>query len=140
MPPYARAWPRSGRPARIAGNLKRRHPDEPRRWVSAPTIYAWIERDEHRDHWKSLGTDRRLVRRRDPRYRGGAHRPCRRKNPTLCAAARIKDRPAVIEQRLRLGDERGRHVPGTARHRRPGHAGPPPLAVHDRHENPIQGR
>jgi transcriptional regulator with XRE-family HTH domain len=41
-------------PEQIAGDLKRRHPDEPGRRVSAPTIYAWIERDEHRDHWKSF--------------------------------------------------------------------------------------
>jgi IS30 family transposase len=90
-------------PEQIAGDLRRQHPDDRRRWVSAPTIYAWIERDEQRDHWKSF------LRRR-------GKRPCRRKNPTPCAAARIDNRPEVIEQRLRLGDFEGDTVlgpPGT---------------------------
>lgn len=90
-------------PEQIAGSLKRAHPDEPRQRVSAPTIYAWIERDEDRDHWKTC------LRRR-------GKRPCRRKNPTPCAAARIDNRPAVIEERLRLGDFEGDTIlgpPGT---------------------------
>lgn len=90
-------------PEQISGSLKRQHPDDPRQRVSAPTIYAWIERDADRDHWKTC------LRRR-------GKRPCRRKNPTPCAAARIRNRPAVIEQRLRLGDFEGDTIlgpPGT---------------------------
>lgn len=91
-------------PEQIAGAQKRDCPDEPRRHVSARTIYTWIERDEHRDHWKSF------LRRR-------GKRPYRRKNTDqACSAARIHNRPEVVEQRLRLGDFEGDTVlgpPGT---------------------------
>jgi len=88
-------------PEQIAGARKREHPAEPGRHVSARTIYTWIEQDEHKDHWKSF------LRRR-------GKRPCRRKNPTPCAAARIRNRPACIERRLRLGDFEGDTVLGPA--------------------------
>lgn len=88
-------------PEQIAGAQKRAHPEEPRRQVSARTIYTWIERDRHREHWKSF------LRRR-------GKRPCRRKNPAPCAAARIRNRPEVIERRLRLGDFEGDTVLGPA--------------------------
>lgn len=91
-------------PEQIEGAQKREHPDEPDRRVSARTIYTWIEQSEHREHWKSF------LRRR-------GKRPCRRKNPeNCCPAARIHNRPEVIEQRLRLGDFEGDTVlgpPGT---------------------------
>jgi len=91
-------------PEQIAGARRREYPDDARRRVSARTIYTWIERDEHRDHWKSF------LRRR-------GKRPCRRKNTAHpCPAARIQNRPEVIEQRLRLGDFEGDTVlgpPGT---------------------------
>lgn len=88
-------------PEQIEGAQKRAHPDEPGRRVSARTIYFWIEQDEHKDHWKSF------LRRR-------GKRPCRRINPTPCAAARIRNRPEVIERRLRLGDFEGDTVLGPA--------------------------
>jgi IS30 family transposase len=91
-------------PEQIEGTQKREHPDEPRRHVSARTIYSWIEQDEHRAHWKAF------LRRR-------GKRPYRRKNSaSCCRAARIHNRPEVIEQRLRLGDFEGDTVlgpPGT---------------------------
>lgn len=91
-------------PEQIAGAQQREHPDEPRRQVSARTIYTWIQRDEHRDHWKTF------LRRR-------GKRPYRRKNTAnSCQAARIRSRPEVIQQRLRLGDFEGDTVlgpPGT---------------------------
>jgi len=91
-------------PEQIAGAQKREHPEEPQRRVSAPTIYAWIEQDQHKDHWKSF------LRRR-------GKRPCRRKNSAESSAhARIRDRPACVEQRLRLGDFEGDTIlgpPGT---------------------------
>jgi IS30 family transposase len=91
-------------PEQIAGTQQREHPGEPDRHVSARTIYSWIEQDEHREHWKSF------LRRR-------GKRPCRRKNTAnCCPAARIQNRPEVIEQRLRLGDFEGDTVlgpPGT---------------------------
>jgi IS30 family transposase len=88
-------------PEQIAGAQKRAHPQNPRRQVSARTIYTWIEQDQHREHWRSF------LRRR-------GKRPCRRKNPTPCAAARIRNRPEVIERRLRLGDFEGDTVLGPA--------------------------
>jgi len=91
-------------PEQIAGTQQLVHPADPRRCVSARTIYAWIERDQHKDHGKAF------LRRR-------GKRPYRRKNAeTSCPAARIHNRPEVIEQRLRLGDFEGDTVlgpPGT---------------------------
>jgi IS30 family transposase len=90
-------------PEQIAGRLAQQHPDGPDRHLSAQTIYNWIEQDEDREHWKSF------LRRR-------GKRPYRRKNAAKSAAARIRDRPEVIEQRLRLGDFEGDTVlgpPGT---------------------------
>jgi transposase, IS30 family len=79
-----------------------RQQDSDRR-VSAQTIYTWIKQDEDRAHWKTM------LRRR-------GKRPNRRKKPVTAAAARIENRPDVIEQRLRLGDFEGDTVlgpPGT---------------------------
>jgi IS30 family transposase len=90
-------------PEQIAGAWRAAHPDAPRRHVSARTIYTWIERDPHREHWKSF-----LRRRGKRRYR--------HKSTEHPAAARVQNRPEVIEQRLRLGDFEGDTVlgpPGT---------------------------
>lgn len=89
-------------PEQIAGRLRKRHPDEPRRRVSAQTIYTWIERDAFREHWRSH------LRRR-------GKRPYRRKKAESNGAP-IADRPQVVEDRLRLGDFEGDTVlgpPGT---------------------------
>ncbi|HEY5910661.1 MAG TPA: IS30 family transposase [Verrucomicrobiae bacterium] len=88
-------------PEQIAGRLKQEQPDL---CVSAQTIYGWIKRDPNREHWRSF------LRRR-------GKRPCRRKKAgeTPCGA-RIRNRPEIIEQRLRLGDFEGDTVlgpPGT---------------------------
>jgi IS30 family transposase len=90
-------------PEQIAGRMKQQEPDGPQRRVSPQTIYAWIRQDPRREHWESL------LRRR-------GKRPCRRKTAITSDAARIKNRPEVIEQRLRLGDFEGDTVlgpPGT---------------------------
>lgn len=71
--------------------------------ISHQTIYAWIRQDQHRKHWEA-------------RLRRRGKCPCRRKPPGLPGAARIQDRPEVIEQRLRIGDFEGDTVlgpPGT---------------------------
>ena len=89
-------------PEQVAASLELQHPADPQRCVTAPTIYRWIEQDEHCDHW------RQHLRRR-------GKRPSRRKKPDGCGAP-IKNRPVIIEQRLRLGDLEGDTVlgpPGT---------------------------
>ena len=86
-------------PEQIAGRMQQQ--DSQRR-VSSQTIYTWIKQDEHREHWESH------LRRR-------GKRPCPRKNAaTTGDAARIANRPEVIEQRLRLGDFEGDTVLGPA--------------------------
>lgn len=86
-------------PQQIVGRLKQ----QGQRSVSHQTIYAWIKQDEDREHWESF------LRRR-------GKRPYRRKNAGPPDAARIRNRPAEIEQRRRLGDFEGDTVlgpPGT---------------------------
>ncbi|MCH8840103.1 MAG: IS30 family transposase [Planctomycetes bacterium] len=88
-------------PAQIVGRMKQQNPDGPQQVVSPQTIYAWIKRSKHRAHWESH------LRRR-------GKRPYQRKKPTTGDAARIHNRPEVIEQRLRLGDFEGDTVLGPA--------------------------
>lgn len=86
-------------PDQIAGRLKRLHPEQRARQVSAPTIYAWIKNSADRGHWNSF------LRRR-------GKRPRQRKPTSRPDAARIRNRPEVIEQRARLGDFEGDTVLG----------------------------
>lgn len=89
-------------PEQIAGRMKRHAADDRTRCVSAPTIYQWIRHSADRPHWEAC------LRRR-------GKRPCRRKNTaTTGDAARIAQRPDVIEQRGRLGDFEGDTVLGPA--------------------------
>ena len=85
-------------PQQIVG---RREEQVEKRVVSHPTIYAWIEQDEAREHWESF------LRRR-------GKRPCRSKKLGRSDAARIRNRPQVIERRRRLGDFEGDTVLGPA--------------------------
>ena len=86
-------------PEQIEGRMRQQDSD---RCVSSQTIYTWIEQDEDREHWESM------LRRR-------GKRPNRRKNAaTTTDAARIDNRPEVIEERLRLGDFEGDTVLGSA--------------------------
>ena len=93
----AHAWA----PEQIAGRMQQQDSGRP---ISAQTIYTWIKHDESREHWEAF------LRRR-------GKRPNRRKKPVKTEnAARIADRPEVIEERLRLGDFEGDTVlgpPGT---------------------------
>jgi len=93
----ARQWS----PEQIAGRIKREAPDERAQYVCAQTIYSWIRRSADREHWESC-----------LRRRGKRSRP--RKTPTTGDAARIANRPEVIESRLRLGDFEGDTVLGPA--------------------------
>ena len=89
-------------PEQIAGRMQQHAPDDRTRCVSAPTIYQWIRQSANRPHWEAC------LRRR-------GKRPCRRKNAaTTGDAARIAQRPEVIEQRSRLGDFEGDTVLGPA--------------------------
>lgn len=90
-------------PDEISRRLHKESPDAPQRCVSPQTIYDWIKKSPDREHWESH------LRRR-------GKRPSSRKPATRPDAARIKNRPEVIEQRLRLGDFEGDTVlgpPGT---------------------------
>ena len=108
-------------PEQIAGRMLQQDSE---RQVSAQTIYTWIKQDEYREHWEAF------LRRR-------GKRPNRRKNTVITGdAARIADRPEVIEQRL--GDFEGDTVLGPPRHRRPGDACRSQVAVHDYREDSIQ--
>jgi IS30 family transposase len=86
-------------PEQIAGRMQQQ---DSQRHVSSQTIYTWIKEDEDREHWES-------------RLRRRGKRPCPRKNAaTTGDAARIANRPEVIQQRLRLGDFEGDTVLGPA--------------------------
>jgi len=80
-------------PEQIAGDLKRRFPDDKRWHISAQTIYTWARSDDHERRWKKL-------------LRRAATRKRRRKtaNP---ARRDIADRPAIINERGRYGDWEG---------------------------------
>ena len=90
-------------PQQIVGRLEQQQEGEEGGSVSHQTIYAWIKQSEHRQHWESF------LRRR-------GKRPCRPTKPGLPSAACIRNRPQVIERRLRLGDFEGDTIlgpPGT---------------------------
>jgi transposase, IS30 family len=87
-------------PEQIEGRLQQQGSEY---HVSSQTIYTWIKQDDDREHWESM------LRRRGKRL-------FRRKNASTGDAARIDNRPEVIEERLRLGDFEGDTVlgrPGT---------------------------
>ena len=87
-------------PQQIEGRMKGRATGG---GVSHQTIYAWIRGDADRLHWEE-------------RLRRRGKRPCRPRKTATPGAARIRNRPEVIEQRLRLGDFEGDTVlgpPGT---------------------------
>lgn len=87
-------------PEQISSRLKLDASDASAPRVSAQSIYHWIARSPERKHWQSF------LRRR-------GKRPARRKNPAESSKVRAKDRPEVIEQRLRLGDFEGDTVLGS---------------------------
>jgi IS30 family transposase len=90
-------------PDQIAGRLKCEFPENLRMHLCPQTIYTWIgaQPKEDRKHWQSF------LRRR-------GKRPWSRRETTNPADSRtaLADRPAVIEQRRRLGDFEGDTVLG----------------------------
>ena len=93
-------------PDQIAGRARWEFPDQPERHIAPQTIYAWIEEQEpdERKHWRGF------LRRRGKRPR---QRPPKAQ---VSPAEPVAHRPAVIEERRRIGDFEGDTVlgpPGT---------------------------
>ncbi|WP_254508152.1 IS30 family transposase [Anatilimnocola floriformis] len=85
-------------PEQIAGDLKRRFPQDRRFHLTAQTIYTWARSADHNRVWKKLM--RRAMSRK------------RRRKSTGKERCRITDRPAIIEQRARYGDWEGDTIAG----------------------------
>ena len=101
-------WVREGlackwSPDQIAGRLKQQFPRDRTRHVSRMTIYRWIARSEHRQHWESC-------------LRFGKKRTAPDRRGKIQAAAAISGRPPVVDQRCRFGDWEGDTVLGKQRH------------------------
>ena len=92
----ARCWS----PDQIAGRLRREHRRDRSRWVSHQTVYEWIERDEHREHWEGF------------LRHGGRRRPRSDRRGQLAGTVSLADRPRVVDERRRFGDWEGDTVLG----------------------------
>jgi len=91
-------------PDQIAGRSRSDFPDDQRRWISPPTIYAWIGEEQARGkRWQ------RYLRRL------GRKRPERENRGRLRASASIEGRPAVVDRRTRFGDWEGDTIVGANR-------------------------
>lgn len=87
-------------PDEIAERLRQQFPQQSERHISAGSVYLWIKRQgTQRKHWEQY------LRRR-------GRRPYVPRKPARNAARPIKNRPAIIEQRGRLGDFEGDLVLG----------------------------
>jgi IS30 family transposase len=92
-------------PDEISGRVHYQSPDEPERHIGRQTIYNWIEQQEpqERAEWKAG------LRRRGKRPRKKPPNP-----EDSAKQAAIANRPAVINQRRRIGDLEGDTVLGPA--------------------------
>jgi IS30 family transposase len=81
-------------PEQISGRLKQDYPNDPTWHVAPQTIYTWLHRDENRDHWRTF-------------LRRGTNRPKSREAGRIPRRVEIDGRPAIINQRERLGDFEG---------------------------------
>jgi len=91
-------------PDEIAARSHSEFPHDPRRQLSAPTIYAWIRAEQARGkHWQ------RYLRRL------GRKRPEREKRGRLPASVSIEGRPAAVDRRSRYGDWEGDTIAGANR-------------------------
>jgi IS30 family transposase len=84
-------------PEQIAGRMRDNFVDDGSMRISHETIYAWIREDKRDggDWWKCL---RQSHRKRRKRYGSG------RQRGQIAGRIGIENRPAVVEQRSRLGD------------------------------------
>ena len=92
-------------PDQVSGRVHYEVPDEPQRHIGRQTIYHWIEQQEpqERAEWKdSLRRRGKRPRRKPPHAEDSAQN------------AAIASRPAVINQRRRIGDFEGDTVLGPA--------------------------
>lgn len=85
-------------PDQIAGRLKREFPHDPRRRISAPTIYHWLATDDHGASWSRLLRGRK---RRKPRAISPEKQHCA-----------IAGRPEIVNARERVGDWEGDTIVG----------------------------
>ena len=91
-------------PDQIAGRSHDDFPDDRRRQISPPTIYAWIKAEQARGkHWQ------RYLRRL------GRKRPEWEKRGRLQTSVSIEGRPAVVDRRSRFGDWEGDTIVGANR-------------------------
>ena len=91
-------------PDQIAGRSRSDFPDDRRRQVSPPTIYAWIRGEQARGkQWQ------RYLRRL------GRKRPEWEKRGRLPTTVSIEGRPAVVDRRTRFGDWEGDTIVGANR-------------------------
>ena len=95
-------------PELIAGRLAREFPEDPKRQLSAGTIYNWLQRDRQAGGklWKLL-----------PLQQGRKYRRRRRTNhknlqSRIIGRVGIEQRPEVVDTRSRLGDWEGDTVFG----------------------------
>jgi len=98
-----RGLARSWSPDQVAGRLRREGRGDRSHCVSHQTIYDWIKRDEHREHWE--GFLRRAGRRRPKHDRRGK----------LKGTVSVADRPKAVDERRRFGDWEGDTVVGARR-------------------------
>jgi transposase, IS30 family len=85
-----RAWS----PDQIAGRLKKDHPHDSAWHVAPQTIYAWVEQDEHREHWQGF-------------FRCGGRPPKPPRAGQIPRQVQIDGRPEAANRRERLGDFEG---------------------------------
>lgn len=71
--------------------------------MSRQTIYDWIKRDEHREHWEGF------------LRRGGRRRPKHDRRGKLARTVSVANRPNVVNERRRFGDWEGDTVVGVKR-------------------------
>jgi IS30 family transposase len=95
-------------PEDIANRLPILHPGDPKMRVSAPTIYAWVERD--RQQGGTYYTYLRLNQGRKYRRRRGLKG--QKKRGAIIGRVGIEHRPEIVETRERFGDWEGDTIVG----------------------------
>lgn len=98
-------------PEDIANRLPMLYPDDLKMRVSAPTIYAWVERD--RQQGGTYYTYLRLNQGRKYRRRRGLKG--QKKRGTIIGRVGIEHRPEIVESRERFGDWEGDTIVGTGK-------------------------